>query len=165
MTSPSGPISFVSMYMTLRSRWTAHYSTRGIFVNLAGDKGFGAAAGLLLLEIAEGRQGFCVRRDEFERLLVLPPGLGEESVGFVEVSHGHKVAGIERLELGGAQEGVLRPLLPAVVRVSHQGLAQEPEHRGVPIAVGGGELAVADAIEVVPHLEVVPGLGKELLGH
>src|SRR2546425_3255274 len=104
------------MYMTLRSRRTAHYNTREIFVNCAGDKGFGEGVGLFLLEGAERREGFGMGRDELERFLVLPPGLGQKPVRFVEVTQGHEVAGIERLQLRGPQERGFGPLLPSVVR-------------------------------------------------
>ena len=69
----------------------------------------------------------------------------------------------ERLELGRPKQGVLRPFLPAVVRVAGKGLTQEAECAGVPVILIDGELAVPDAIEKIADLPVVPGLRQELL--
>src|SRR5206468_2052819 len=162
--SPSGLIAFVSMYMTFRPGGRRIIARRGSLSIVRGTRVWRACL-FRLFEFLERGLGLGVGRRELERLLELPLRLGEQTVRLVEIAEGDEVRRVERLQLGRPQKGRLGPLLPAVVRVTHQRLPQQAEHRSVLVAVRDGELAVADAVEVITHLEIVPRLAEELIGH
>src|SRR6266853_6018466 len=83
-------------------------------------------------------------------------------MGAVEVAESDGMCGTERLELRGADKRALGPFLPPIIRVSRERLPEQAEDAGNLVAVAAGELAIPDAIEVIPDLPVIASLGHEL---